>query len=167
MVSAPAWRRRTAASYCPAGAPRAAPASLSESRPPVDAHGLVPADEARSQDFGRARRLLSPADYTRVFRAGRRRSDACFTMIAAPGPGPAARLGLTISRKVSKSAVQRNRIKRLVRECFRRHGVRGMALDIVVMARPGAAACDNAELTRRIDELLERTARQCEASRSC
>lgn len=80
-------------------------------------------------------------------------------VIAAPGPGSSARLGLAVSRKVSKSAVQRNRIKRLVRESFRKHSAGLPPLDIVVMARPGAAGCDNPRLATSIDALLERTAR--------
>ncbi|NGX17523.1 ribonuclease P protein component [Wenzhouxiangella sp. XN24] len=116
--------------------------------------------------FTRAQRLLKPEQFTRVFRTGRRRGDACFTVIATSGPGPSARLGLAVSKKVSKSAVQRNRIKRLVRESFRKHGADYGKLDIVVMARPGAAGCDNAALTNSIDTLLERTARLCDASRS-
>lgn len=119
-----------------------------------------------SQAFTRAQRLLKPEQFTRVFRTGRRRGDPCFTVIAASGPGPAARLGLAVSKKVSKSAVQRNRIKRLVRESFRQNGAHFGQLDIVVMARPGAASCDNAELANSIDLLLKRTARLCDASRS-
>jgi ribonuclease P protein component len=100
-----------------------------------------------------------------VFRTGRRVSDRLFTLVYAPGHGPAARLGLAVSRKVSRRAVERNRIKRLVREAFRRrHDL--PALDIVVMARPGAAACDNWQLSASIDALIERTARKCDNSRS-
>jgi len=84
--------------------------------------------------------------------------------MAAPGNCPFARLGLAVSRKVSRSAVQRNRIKRLVRESFRKHSPDLPALDIVVMARPGAAECDNPGLSTSIEALLERTARLCEAS---
>jgi ribonuclease P protein component len=119
----------------------------------------APAETAPSQGFSPAQRLLSPAEFTRVFRSGRRHGDPWFTVIAAPGPGPSARLGLAVSRKVSKSAVQRNRIKRLVRESFRKHSADLPALDIVVMARPGAAGCDNPRLATSIDALLERTAR--------
>jgi len=71
-----------------------------------------------------------------------------------------------VSRKVSRSAVQRNRIKRLVRESFRKLGAELPIVDIVVMARPGAAECDNLHLANSIDTLLIRTARSCEASRS-
>jgi ribonuclease P protein component len=100
-----------------------------------------------------------------VFRTGRRQGDRFFTLVYAPGPGPSARLGLTVSKKVSRLAVQRNRIKRLVRESFRRRADLP-PLDIIVMARPGAAACDNQQLAASIEALLERTARTCEASRS-
>jgi ribonuclease P protein component len=89
-----------------------------------------------------------------------------FTVLATPAQGPRARLGLAVSRKVSRSAVQRNRIKRVVRESFRRHGDTLPAIDIVVMARPGAAACDNQRLTASIDALLERTGRTCAESPS-
>ncbi|HUG98913.1 MAG TPA: ribonuclease P protein component [Gammaproteobacteria bacterium] len=121
---------------------------------------------AGSEGFSPAQRLLSPVDFTRVLGSGRRSSDALFSVVAIPGPGPGARLGLAISRKVSRSAVQRNRIKRVVRECFRKQGTRLPALDIIVMARPGAAECDNHRLATSIEALLERTTRICEASRS-
>jgi ribonuclease P protein component len=101
-----------------------------------------------------------------VFKAARRCSDAWFTVLASPAPVAHARLGLAVSRKVSRSAVQRNRIKRLGRESFRKHGDSLPLLDIVVMARPGAAACDNQRLTASIDALLERTGRTCAESQS-
>jgi ribonuclease P protein component len=109
---------------------------------------------------------LSPAEFTRVFQTGRRRSDAYFILIAAPGSAEFARLGLAVSRKVSKSAVARNRIKRLVRETFRKQATQLPAIDVVVMARPGAAACDNATLADSITVLLEKTARLWDASQS-
>lgn len=159
MVSGPAWPRRTVGWCCPVGAPRGAPDSPSEVGFAGTAVTNAPAESARSQGFSPAQRLLAPAEFTQVFKSGRRRSDSCFTVIAAPGPGPTARLGLAVSRKVSRSAVQRNRIKRLVRESFRKHSANLPALDIVVMARPGAAECDNPLLSHSIDALLERTAR--------
>jgi len=59
-------------------------------------------------------------------------------------PQPARRLGLTVSRKVG-NAVARNHVKRRVREWFR---VEREALpkdvDLVVIAKPGAAELDAA-----------------------
>jgi ribonuclease P protein component len=54
-----------------------------------------------------------------------------------PEPTP-ARLGLVVSRKIG-GAVQRNRVKRLCRECFRAWpDLLPPGIDLVVIARPGA-----------------------------
>ncbi|HXE67081.1 MAG TPA: ribonuclease P protein component [Rhodanobacteraceae bacterium] len=54
-----------------------------------------------------------------------------------------ARLGLAVSRKVSKRAVERNRIKRVVRESFRAEREGLPALDILVIPRASAAGIPN------------------------
>lgn len=64
-----------------------------------------------------------------------------------------ARLGLAVSRKVSKRAVARNRIKRVVRESFRVHRAALPALDVLVIARASAAAAENAALRADLDGL--------------
>jgi ribonuclease P protein component len=148
-----------AALCCPVGAPRGAPDSPSEAPLAGTTGEYGQAASQVSQRFPATRRLLSSADFSRIFKTGRRRSDAWFTVIAAQGTGASSRLGLAVSRKVSRSAVQRNRIKRVVRESFRKHTADLPALDIVVMARPGAAGCENSVLATSIDALLERTAR--------
>jgi ribonuclease P protein component len=167
MVSGPAWQPRMAGWCCADGAPRGAPDSPSEGRSAGTTVRDASAGCAPSQGFSPAQRLLSPAEFTHTFKSGRRHGDSCFTIVVAPGAAPSARLGLAVSRKVSKSAVQRNRIKRLVRESFRKHSKDLPAVDIVVMARPGAAGCDNPRLSASIDALLERTPSLCDASRSC
>lgn len=64
---------------------------------------------------------------------------ACFVTCAKPSPAGQARLGVTVSRRVG-GAVARNRIKRLVREVFRKNrAALGVPLDVVVIARPAAA----------------------------
>jgi ribonuclease P protein component len=57
-----------------------------------------------------------------------------------------ARLGLAVSRKVSKRAVERNRIKRVVRESFRAAREDLPALDLLVIARVSAATTPNPAL---------------------
>lgn len=116
--------------------------------------------------FSRDRRLRSPEDFRRVLKAGRRRSDGLFTLIALPGVGTTARLGLAISRKVSRSAVERNRIKRLVRESFRHRRQTLAPLDIVVMARPAAASADNDLIFRSLQRLFDRIEQTCAGSQS-
>ena len=70
--------------------------------------------------------------------------------------GGRARLGVTVSRRVG-NAVVRNRVKRLMREVFRRNAawfVRGR--DYVLVARPAAAALDFGQMTSEIERLCAR-----------
>lgn len=73
----------------------------------------------------------------------------------AEGP---ARLGLTVSRRVGP-AVARARVKRRVRECFRRQrDWFPEGKDVVVIARPGAGEATLAELGRQLEDSLKRAA---------
>lgn len=67
-----------------------------------------------------------------------------------------ARLGLAISKRVSKRAVERNRIKRLLRESFRRVRHQLPPVDLMVMAREQAAGVPGSQLLVEIDGLWKR-----------
>ena len=71
-----------------------------------------------------------------------------------------ARLGLVIAKKHVRLAVQRNRVKRQLRESFRRHQQVLVGLDIVVLARPGLGKLDNATLRAMIDAQWQRLLKQ-------
>ena len=96
----------------------------------------------RTGPFARDQRLLRPAQFQRVFDADDqcRSVDDFFAILARPNGSPTARLGLAIGKKHLKTAVGRNRIKRLVRESFRHHAGDLSGLDIIVLARAGVAA---------------------------
>jgi ribonuclease P protein component len=67
-----------------------------------------------------------------------------------------ARLGLAISKRVSKRAVERNRIKRLLRESFRRVRHQLPPVDLMVMAREQAAGVPGSQLLVEIDGLWKK-----------
>lgn len=73
-----------------------------------------------------------------------------------------ARLGLAISKKQLPRAVDRNRLKRLVRESFRQQQLAG--LDIVVMVRTAVLTLSNASIFERLDKHWQRLAEKCEKS---
>lgn len=82
---------------------------------------------------------------------------------ARPDDGP-ARLGLAIAKKQIRSAVARNRLKRLAREAFRTRRAQLAGLDLVVMARSAAASADKARLRLSLLRHLERLAGACRPS---
>lgn len=68
--------------------------------------------------------------------------------------GPEPVLGVTVSKKVG-TAVERNRVKRRIREWFRRNrGVLPQNAAVVVIARRGAADLEAAETERELGDLL-------------
>jgi len=67
----------------------------------------------------RSRRLQHRAQFERLLREAERRSVAGYTFYVARAPGKAPRLGILISRRHAAAAVERNRIKRCIREAFR------------------------------------------------
>jgi ribonuclease P protein component len=85
-------------------------------------------------------RLSRSAEFERVYRQGRSTANrhlVLYTFANASSDMP--RLGLSVSRKVG-GAVQRNRVKRLLREAFARvQDELRSDQDIVVVARPPAA----------------------------
>lgn len=94
-------------------------------------------------DFRRAVRITQKADFNRVFDKAEKTADRYFTLLFRPNNRLQPRIGLAISKKVSKSAVVRNRLKRIIRESFRTHQQRLIKVDIVVIARSSAADQEN------------------------
>lgn len=94
----------------------------------------------------RSARLRASSDFA-PFRHAVGRWQGRYFALRWIGLGHAgARVGLAVSRKVSKRAVVRNRIKRTIRESFRSRRDALPALDILVIARTAAAVAAAVDL---------------------
>jgi ribonuclease P protein component len=91
------------------------------------------------EKFPKSARLRKRPEFLKLSRAGHKHQSANFVVISRPNDRAETRLGITVSGKVGNSVV-RNRIKRQVREFFRRHRYEIVpACDILIIARTGAA----------------------------
>ena len=110
--------------------------------------------------FTRSDRLLRSSEYQHVAQHGRRATSNAFVVLVAPrsAAGP-PRLGVTTSRKVGNS-VARNRVRRRVREWFRRErGEIRASLDVVVIARRAAVDLAAAEVSPMLSALVSKAER--------
>ncbi|MEQ9547201.1 MAG: ribonuclease P protein component [Marinobacter sp.] len=114
----------------------------------------------KALSFPKSHRLLKPGDYGKVFNDVRIRvPHRNFLILATPNDLGHARIGLVFSKKNLKLAVQRNRIKRRVRETFRlQPDLPG--LDIIVLGRQGLAQLDNRTVTATLNDLWSRLVRK-------
>ena len=114
--------------------------------------------------FSKRVRLLKPAEFSRVFRQAHRSSDRQLTILASSNELGLPRLGLAISKKHAQRAVDRNRIKRLIRESFRQNQASLPAADFVVMAKPVTKTATNQEIFDSLLTHWRKLTRLCEKS---
>ncbi|MFG0422070.1 ribonuclease P protein component [Pseudomonas sp. zjy_8] len=113
-----------------------------------------------SQDFSREKRLLTPRHFKAVFDSPTGKVPGKNLLILARENGlDHPRLGLVIGKKSVKLAVQRNRLKRLMRDSFRLNQQLLAGLDIVIVARKGLGEIENPELHQHFGKLWKRLAR--------
>ncbi len=94
--------------------------------------------------FANKQRLLNAKDYSYVFKKPTRSSDKLLTILARNNTDQSiSRLGLAIAKKSIKTAVHRNRIKRLSREFFRLNQNKITCADYVILVRKGIDKMDN------------------------
>jgi len=110
--------------------------------------------------FPKSRRLRARHEFLRAKARGRKVHTAHLIALVLPSPSGERRLGITVSSKVGNS-VERNLVKRRLREIFRRRcDALPEAIDLVLIAKAGAPEVDAAGLLSEFLEIGKRLAQQ-------
>ena len=115
-------------------------------------------------EFDKSSRLLKSYEYQKVFENGLKDVSKYFVIFGSKNDKSKKRIGLVVSKKVGNS-VERNRIKRILREQFRLiRPDEELTTDFVVVARPGSKNVSSEEVKLRlkssfyrIQKLVEKT----------
>lgn len=86
-----------------------------------------------------------------MFQNGQRSGDRFFTVLYHANTLNRPRLGFAISRHKVRLAVGRNRLRRLVRESFRKRAASLPSVDLVVLARDAAGTAANPEIAASLE----------------
>lgn len=119
-------------------------------------------DGASSQDsadrrYPRRRKLTGSALFDRAFKLGRRRTGKYFALHWVDAVDQVGRLGLIVPKRLTKTGVRRNEVKRLVRESFRHSSAMARPVHTVVrllaMYPPGERMAARLELKTLLGRL--------------
>ena len=120
-----------------------------------------------SQSFPKASRLLNAADYSAVLdKTHFKVSCRYFLILARVSSNANTRLGLIVAKKHIQTAVQRNRMKRLIRTSFRSLDPLPRHLDLVVLVRKGADKIHNRQAFALLNTLWSDVALKCQRTKS-
>jgi len=111
--------------------------------------------------LSKTQRLRSPEDFRQVYQSKQFgvSTHHSFNVLSGGGssrikqPEAVSRIGITVSKKVSKKAVVRNLLKRQIKEFFRAHQNQLRAADLVITARPSCANASRAEREQSLQQL--------------
>ena len=107
-----------------------------------------------NRSLAQGSRITKVRYYAHIFQQGIHSHGRFWKLIASPSGHANSRLGLAISKKICKRAVDRNLFKRLARETFRQHRDDFDLLDFVVMIKK-MPNTNNQELASDLLSLLQ------------
>ncbi|MGE5303494.1 MAG: ribonuclease P protein component [Alphaproteobacteria bacterium] len=105
--------------------------------------------------FPKSARLRKRPEFLSLSRTGKKFHSPNFIVISKSNERGESRLGITVSAKVGNALV-RNRIKRLIREFFRRRRYEWIpGSDIVVIARKSAATLSSVLMQKELEKSVQ------------
>lgn len=102
-------------------------------------------------------RLKKESDFASTLRSRSRAQEDFLSLKLRPNETPDTRFGVIVSKKVSKKAVERNRIHRAISESIRNHISQvGRGLDVVLLVGPDAKDRKGEEIREATERLLKK-----------
>lgn len=117
-----------------------------------------------SQDFPSQARLIKTDEFSSVFNFRRRISGRFLAIHYQPNQLCRPRLGMIVGKKTARLSVDRNYIKRVVRELFRTQQDQLQSVDIVVRAQKAFSRQDYPAVKQEFSQLLAKLYRPTSAS---
>jgi ribonuclease P protein component len=105
--------------------------------------------------------MRRPAEFKSAFACGQRFNNEFFTASARANDLTWARLGMSIAVRTLRRAVDRNRVRRLIRESFRMHQQSLPPVDIVIGTRAATKSADRACIRTALEQLWRKIAASC------
>lgn len=101
-------------------------------------------------------KLVKTDDFSSVFNLRKRIANKHLVMRYRPNGNTCARLGLIVAKKIAKQAVQRNYMRRVLRELFRLNQHQLPALDVVIQVQKVFKKPDFFEIKQEFDTLCKK-----------
>ncbi len=101
-------------------------------------------------------KLVKTDDFSSVFNLRKRIANKHLVMRYSPNGNTSARLGLIVAKKTAKGAVQRNYMRRVLRELFRLNQHQLPALDVVIQVQKVFKKPDFFEIKQEFDALCKK-----------
>lgn len=110
----------------------------------------------RKHGYSRSHRFSTRGSFEPVLRQPRKMKGDLVVLHAMPAASGISRLGVALTRRLVPAAVERNRVKRIVRESFRRHAVKAAGYDCVVALRARFEPSSGEALRAEVERLFTR-----------
>ena len=98
--------------------------------------------------FPKANRLVNEEDFSRVYKNGLKVNEGVFAFYLLEKKQDGPRIGI-VAPKYLGNAAERNRVKRIIRESFRKNKDKFEGFDFIVRPKEAASSLTNAELAER------------------
>ena len=112
------------------------------------------------KSFSRDRRLLAKAEFQAVFDESKKVSQRYLLALYRPNQQAEARVGIMVGKRAVHLAVERNQIKRVIRESFRVNQTKLQGLDIIVIVRNQCNVLTKVQLREGVEKLWQNLSTQ-------